>query len=44
MKHDFYIKGGMRVKGTWKKDPEANVSVQEWWEWRVEKTPQWGTS
>ena len=32
-----YIKGGMQAKGIWKQDPEANIWVQEEWEWGVEK-------
>ena len=35
-----YIKGGMQAKGIWKQDPDANIWVQEGWEWGMEKTPQ----
>ena len=39
-----YIKGGMKARGIWKQDPEANIWAQEGWEWGAEKAPQWGTS
>ena len=38
-----YIKGGTQGKGVWKQDPETNISIQEGWEWGVEKAPQWPT-
>ena len=38
-----YIQEGMKDKGIWKQDPEANIWAQEGWEWGVEKAPQWGT-
>ena len=34
----------MEAKGTWKQNPEANICVQERWEWGVEKAPLWETS
>ena len=37
-----YIKGGTQANGIWKHDPEANIWVQEGWEWEVENAPQWG--
>jgi hypothetical protein len=35
-----YIKGGMKEKGIWKHDPEANIWAQEKCELGVEKAPQ----
>jgi len=32
-----YIKGGTHAKGIWKQESDANIWVQEGWEWRVEK-------
>ena len=39
-----YIKGGMKAKGIWEQDPDANIWAQEEWEGGVEKALQWGTS
>ena len=30
----------IKAKGIWKQDPEANIWIQEGWEWGVEKAPQ----
>ena len=37
-----YIKGRIQAKSIWKL--EANIWIQEGWEWGVEKASQWGTS
>ena len=35
-----YIKEGTQAKDISKQDPEANIWVQEGWEWGVEKALQ----
>ena len=35
-----YIKEGIQAKGIWKQDPDANIWVQEGWEWGMEKAKE----